>query len=138
MKNKSTTNHPDGSDVPKGQVERNGLDKKEKRDIGLNIKYSFKASVPVMAGYIVLGMGFGILLQDAGYSWLWALLMSFAIYAGSMQYVTVNLLTAGASLIATALMTLMVNIRHLFLRHNDDRKVQGYRRIKAVSDICAD
>lgn len=59
-------------------------------------------------------MGFGILLQDAGYSWLWALLMSFAIYAGSMQYVTVNLLTGGASLIATALMTLMVNIRHLF------------------------
>lgn len=114
MKNKSTTNHPDESDVPKGHVERNGLDKKEKRDIGLNIKYSFKASVPVMAGYIVLGMGFGILLQDAGYSWLWALLMSFAIYAGSMQYVTVNLLTAGASLIATALMTLMVNIRHLF------------------------
>ena len=83
-------------------------------DIGLNVRYSFKASVPVMAGYIVLGMGFGILLQSAGYSWLWALLMSFAIYAGSMQYVTVNLLTAGASLIATALMTLMVNIRHLF------------------------
>lgn len=92
----------------------NNLAKHEKRDVLMNIKYSFRASIPVMAGYIVLGMGFGILLENAGYSWLWAFLMSFAIYAGSMQYVTVNLLTSGASLIATAIMTLMVNIRHLF------------------------
>ena len=43
------------------------------------IKYSFKASVPVMAGYIVLGIGFGILLQSKGYGWGFALLMSLYI-----------------------------------------------------------
>lgn len=78
------------------------------------IKHSFKASLPIMAGYIVLGMGFGILLQSKGYEWWWALLMSGAIYAGSMQYVTIDLLAGGASLISAALMTLLVNVRHIF------------------------
>ena len=76
--------------------------------------YSLKASLPVMAGYVVLGMGFGILLQSKGYAWWWSLLMSTTIYAGSMQYVAIDLLTSGASLITTSLMTLLINIRHLF------------------------
>ena len=78
------------------------------------LKHSFKASVPVMAGYIILGMGFGILLQSKGYGWWWAALMSITIYAGSMQYVAIDLISGGATLITTAIMTLMVNIRHLF------------------------
>ncbi len=78
------------------------------------IRYAFLSSLPVMAGYLVLGMGFGILLHDKGYSFWWAILMSLTIYAGSMQYVGVELLAGGASLISAALMTLMVNARHLF------------------------
>lgn len=77
-------------------------------------KYSFRASLPVMAGYIVLGMGFGILLESKGYAWWYAALMSIFIYAGSMQYVTIDLLAGGASLITAAIMTLMVNLRHIF------------------------
>lgn len=80
----------------------------------ITVKYAFKQSLPIMAGYLVLGMGFGVLLESKGYGILWAFAMSFAIYAGSMQYVTIDLLTSGASLIASALMTLMVNARHLF------------------------
>ena len=49
-----------------------GMDKK-------TIGAALRASLPVMAGYIVLGMGFGVLLADKGYSWLWALLMSATI-----------------------------------------------------------
>ena len=78
------------------------------------LRYSFKASLPVMAGYVVLGMGFGILFQSKGYGWWWALLMSLTVYAGSMQYVAIDLISGGAGLLQTALMTLMVNIRHLF------------------------
>lgn len=78
------------------------------------IKAAFLKSLPVMAGYIVLGIGFGILLKKAGYGLFWAFLMSFTIYAGSMQYVGVSLLTSGASLLSTALTTLVVNARHLF------------------------
>ena len=75
---------------------------------------AFRASLPVMAGYIVLGLGFGVLLQNQGYSFLWALLMSASIYAGSMQYAALDLISGGASLITTALMTLMINARHFF------------------------
>lgn len=78
------------------------------------IKVAFLKSLPVMAGYIVLGIGFGILLKKAGYGLFWSFLMSFTIYAGSMQYVGVSLLTSGASLLSTALTTLVVNARHLF------------------------
>ena len=78
------------------------------------IKQAFKKSLPVMAGYIVLGIGFGILLKKAGYGLFWAFLMSFTIYAGSMQYVGVSLLTGGAGLLTAALTTLVVNARHLF------------------------
>ncbi len=78
------------------------------------VRQAFLRSVPVMAGYIVLGIGFGILLRSAGYGVLWSLAMSVCIYAGSMQYVGVSLLAGGASVITTALTTVMVNARHLF------------------------
>ncbi len=67
-----------------------------------------------MAGYIVLGIGFGILLRNAGYGVLWSFAMSLFIYAGTMQYVGVGLISGGASIITTAIATLMVNARHLF------------------------
>ncbi|MEG1501570.1 MAG: AzlC family ABC transporter permease, partial [Clostridiales bacterium] len=77
-------------------------------------KEAFLLTLPVMAGYIVLGIGFGVLLQSKGYNFAWAILMSLTIYAGSMQYLAVDLLSTGASLLSVALMTLMVNARHLF------------------------
>lgn len=78
------------------------------------LKYAWKASIPVMAGYLVLGIGFGVLLEDKGYGWWWAALMSLTIYAGSMQYVAVDLLAGGATIVSAALMTVFVNIRHVF------------------------
>lgn len=78
------------------------------------LKSAFIATIPVLTGYLVLGFGFGIILKSNGYSILLALAMSIFIYAGSMQYVAINLLSGGASFIAVALTTLMVNARHLF------------------------
>lgn len=98
------------------------------------IKHAFITSIPVMAGYIVLGMGFGILLSAKGYSYWWAILMSITIYAGSMQYVGVNLLASGASVLSTALMTLMVNARHLFygISMIESYRDMGWRKWYAV------
>lgn len=78
------------------------------------IKKAFFNSLPVFAGYLFLGFGFGIIAEGAGYGIIWAFFMSLFIYAGSMQYVSVSLLTSGASLISVAITTLMVNARHLF------------------------
>lgn len=78
------------------------------------IKNAFISTIPVLTGYLVLGFGFGIILKTSGYGILLALIMSLFIYAGSMQYVAVGLLTSGASWIVAAFTTLMVNARHLF------------------------
>ena len=78
------------------------------------IRQAFFKSIPVLAGYVVLGIGFGILMRDAGYGVLWTAAMSLFIYAGSLQYVGVGLLAGGASVLTTAITSLMVNARHLF------------------------
>jgi len=78
------------------------------------LKTVFLDTIPVLTGYLFLGAGFGILLSEAGYGPGWAILMSLCVYAGSGQYLLVSLLTSGASLLSTAIATLLVNVRHLF------------------------
>lgn len=80
----------------------------------VSLKTVIRDTSPVMAGYVVLGMGFGMLMESKGYGILWAAAMSLFIYAGSMQYAAVGLFLDGASAIAVALTTLAVNARHLF------------------------
>ena len=94
------------------------------------VKRSFLDTLPVMAGYLFLGTGFGMLLHSKGYSILCAAAMSIFIYAGSMQYLAVDLLSGGASLIAAAITTLMVNARHLFygISMIDKYKNCGWRK----------
>ncbi len=94
------------------------------------LKAAFPGTLPVLAGYVVLGMGFGILLQSKGYSFLWAGIMSLTIYAGSMQYVAVDLLSSGAALLSAVLMTLVINARHLFYGLSMLEKYRGVRGAK--------
>ena len=74
---------------------------------------AFPATVPVLMGYLAIGMAFGFMLQAVGYNFIWAFFMSLTIYAGSGQYLGVTLLATAASLGTVALMTLLINFRHL-------------------------
>ncbi|MFR7591648.1 MAG: AzlC family ABC transporter permease [Longibaculum sp.] len=94
------------------------------------MKEAFIASIPVMMGYIVLGIAFGMLLESKGYSFVYALLMSGLIYAGSMQFVAINLLTSGASLISGAIMTLLINARHLVYGLSMIKKFENMGKLK--------
>lgn len=94
------------------------------------MRAAFVKTLSVMAGYLVLGCGFGILAQKSGYGFGWVLAMSVLIYAGSMQFVAVSLLTGGASLLTAALTTLMVNARHLFYGVSMVEKYRGAGRKK--------
>lgn len=98
------------------------------------IKEVFPQTVPVMAGYISLGIAFGLLLQSIGYGPLWALLMSLFIYAGSAQFLAVELLAAGATLPHVALLTLLLNFRHLFygLSMIEKYRKTGLRKIYLI------
>jgi len=75
---------------------------------------AFTATIPVLCGYLFIGFAFGVMLRDAGYSPPWAFLSSLTIYAGSGQYLLVSLLASGASFMTTAVMTLLLNCRHIF------------------------
>lgn len=78
------------------------------------LSYSFIKTLPVACGYLFLGIAFGILMSAAGYNAFWSLCCSIFIYGGSMQFVLVSLLTAGAPLATVAVMTLFINGRHIF------------------------
>ena len=67
-----------------------------------------------MFGYLFLGFAFGVLMTQAGYSAVWCALSSVLIYAGSMQFILVELLASGAGPGLAAVMTLLINSRHLF------------------------
>ena len=72
------------------------------------------AALPVMYSYLIIGMGFGVVVQSRGFGPLWAGAMSVFIYAGSMQFVALELIGSGASLLTAAITTVMVNLRHVF------------------------
>ncbi len=78
------------------------------------LKRALKDTLPVLTGYLVLGFGFGIIMKANGFGIALTTAMSLLIYAGSMQYAAIGLMTGGASLLTIGLTTLMVNARHLF------------------------
>lgn len=91
---------------------------------------AFPATVPVLMGYLAIGMAFGLMLQTAGYGVGWALLMSLTIYAGSGQYLGVSLLATGAHLSQVAFLTLMINFRHLVYGLSMLEKFRGMGLLK--------
>jgi len=74
---------------------------------------AFPVTLPVLMGYLSIGIAFGLMLQGIGYNFIWAFFMSLTIYAGSGQYLAVTLLSTMAGLSTVALMTLLINFRHL-------------------------
>lgn len=78
------------------------------------LRRAFLATIPVLTGYLFLGLGCGILLHEAGIGTGWAVGMSLFLYSGSMQYLIADLLPAGASLLTIGITTLLVNARHIF------------------------
>lgn len=75
---------------------------------------AFPYTIPVLTGYLFIGMAFGVMIQEKGYNFLWAMLMSLLCYAGSGQYLAVNFFTPGISLVHVIFMEFMLNIRHIF------------------------
>ena len=102
-------------------------------------KKALTAALPVMYSYLIIGMGFGMVVQSRGFGALWAGAMSVFIYAGSMQFVALELIGSGASLLTAAITTVMVNLRHVFygLSMVDKYKITGAFKpylIYALSD----
>ena len=78
------------------------------------LRAAFPYTIPVFTGYVVLGISYGVLMTASGFPFWMPMLTSLAIFAGSMEFVLINLLLGGFDLLQAFLMTLMINARHLF------------------------
>ena len=78
------------------------------------LRFAFKNTIPIFFTYLFIGIAFGILMIDAGYSVLLTTASSFFIFAGSMQLAMVPMITSGAPLLSLALMAFFINARHIF------------------------
>lgn len=78
------------------------------------LKAAFPHTIPVLTGYMFLGIAFGLLLNSKGYGPGWAVLMSILAFAGSAQYLAISFLSSAFNPLYAFLMTLIVNARHLF------------------------
>ena len=78
------------------------------------LRAAFPHTIPVLTGYLVLGISYGVLMTASGFPFWVPMVTSLTIFAGSMEFLLVNLLMSGFDLLQAFLMTLMVNARHLF------------------------
>jgi 4-azaleucine resistance transporter AzlC len=74
---------------------------------------AFRASIPVLLGYMAIGLAFGLLLVKSGQPWWLAVVMSAIVYAGAAQFMAVGLLAAGTSVAEIAALTFVINARHM-------------------------
>ncbi|MBQ1477129.1 MAG: AzlC family ABC transporter permease [Erysipelotrichaceae bacterium] len=100
--------------------------------MGNVLKRALKATLPVLGGYLFLGIGFGILLYQKGYGLFYSFLMAVFIYAGSLQYAGAGFLLPGTSLLNAGWTSFLLNVRHLFYglsmigRYRDTGKKKPY------------
>ena len=94
------------------------------------LKAAIPHTIPVLAGFIFLGIAYGVLMASKGYGALWSLLMSTIAFCGSMQFVAITLLTSTFAPVQTFILTLLVNARHLFYGISMLKKYRGVGRLK--------
>lgn len=105
-------------------------------------KRAFRAAVPytlpICAGFLFLGMSYGFLMRSKGFSFVYPMVMSLVIFAGSMEFVTVNLLLSAFHPLHAFLLTLMVNARHLFygISMLEKYKNMGWKKPYLIYGMC--
>ena len=103
---------------------------------------AFKAALPytlpICVGFLFLGMSYGFLMRSKGFSLVYPMLMSFFIFAGSMEFVTVNLLLSAFNPLYAFFLTLMVNARHLFygISMLEKYKNVGLKKLYLIYGMC--
>ena len=99
---------------------------------------AFPPTIPIFAGFWFLGMTYGIYMNASGFSFWYPMLMSLTIFAGSMEFVAVNLLLGAFNPLQAFAMTLMINARHLFygLSMLDKYRGTGWKKFYLIFGMC--
>lgn len=114
------------------------MNKQKKKELKKAFLQAFPVTLPVLTGFLVLGMAYGVLMQTKGYSVTWSVLMSAIAFCGSMQFVAITLLTVAFNPIQAFIMSIMVNARHLFYGISMLNKYKGLGKIKGflIYTLC--
>lgn len=94
------------------------------------LRAAFPATIPVMTGFLCLGVAYGVLMQTKGYGPLWSVLMSAIAFGGSMQFVAITLLTTAFDPLQAFLLSVMVNARHIFYGLSLLGKYKGLGKVR--------
>ena len=102
------------------------------------LRAAFPHTVPILTGFLFLGMTYGVYMASLGFSWIYPTLMALTIYAGSMEFVTANMLLGAFTPLQAFAMTLMVNARHLFygLAMLDRFRGLGWKKLYLIFGMC--
>ena len=102
------------------------------------LRAAFPVTVPVMTGFLCLGLAYGVLMQTKGYGPLWSVLMSAVAFGGSMQFVAITLLTTVFDPLQAFLLSVMVNARHIFYGLSLLEKYRGLGRVRGflIYTLC--
>lgn len=101
-------------------------------------KTAFPYTIPICVAFLFIGMSYGFLMRSKGFSFVYPMLMSFFIFAGSMEFITINLLLSAFHPLSAFLLTLMVNARHLFygISMLDKYKNVGWKKPYLIFGMC--
>ena len=102
------------------------------------LRAAFPYTIPIFAGFWFLGLTYGIYMNVSGFSFLYPMFMSLTIFAGSVEFITVNLLLGAFNPLQALFLTLMVNARHLFygLSMLDKYRGLGWRKVYLIFGMC--
>ncbi len=111
---------------------------KNENKIWIAFRSAFPYTVPIMTGFIFLGIAYGIFMNSMGFGAMYPILMSLFIFAGSMEFVAVNLLLVSFNPLNALFLTLMVNARHLFygISMLDTYKGIGKKKVYMIYGLC--
>lgn len=100
-------------------------------------KLAFVKSLPIMCSYFFLGAAYGIMMEETGFPWYVALLLSMTVYTGAFQFVLITFLSTGASLLTIAITALLMNSRQSFysLTFLNDFKQMGKRKLYMIHSL---
>ena len=102
------------------------------------LRAAFPHTIPVLTGFLVLGIAYGILMESKGYGAGWSVLMSAVAFGGSMQFVAITLLTTAFAPVQALLLSIMVNARHVFYGLSMLGKYKGLGKLRAflIYTLC--
>lgn len=110
----------------------------DRKSFSRALSAAFPHTLPVLAGFLVLGIAYGMLMLDKGYGPEWSVLMSAVAFCGSMQFVAITLLTTAFQPLEALILSILVNARHLFYGLSMLEKYKGFGKVKAflIYTLC--